>query len=109
MKSHYGLVLRQLRQHRGLSIKQLAYEAGCHESVIIAAESNLRPIPGENIIAYSNALRENFETLVSLWLQQVAEKILPEGHPGLSFTSTTPMAQVNTSDDWDPAFQPYRT
>ena len=109
---HYGLMLRQLRQSRRLTPEQLAYEVGCHVSVVEAAESNKRPVPGEYIIAYSNALKENFEVLVSLWLQQVAEKILPEGHPGLSFSQSPPdfenVANRQPNDGvWDSSNVPF--
>lgn len=85
MKRHYGLMLKQLRQAVGYTPEQLAYTVGCPLNVVEAAESNRRPIPGEFVVAYANALKENFELFVSVWLQEEAEKILPKGHPGLSF------------------------
>lgn len=90
MKQHYGLFLKQSRQLAGLTIAELAYEAGCHEAVIIAAEENRRPVPGEHVIAYANAIGLNFETIVFLWLKQTADKIVPPGHPGLTFQQAPP-------------------
>lgn len=110
MKAHYGLFLKQSRQLAGLSVQELAYEAGCHESVVIAAEENRRAIPGEHVIAYANAIGLNFETIVFLWLKQVADKIVPPGHPGLSFTQAPSdtdyqLSVANPAASFPPAFR----
>jgi transcriptional regulator with XRE-family HTH domain len=91
MKSQFGLFMRQNRQAAGHTVLTLAHAIGCDPATIEAVESNLRPPPGQFLVAWANELRLTVEAIVLCFVNQQARKMCLEA-------GITPLFKVVPAD-----------
>lgn len=85
MNTHFGLTMRQFRQAAGLDQQTLAYRIGCDKHLINNVEMNLKPPPGEFLIAWANELRIMPEQIILMWLNQQGLKMMKEAGIAVPF------------------------
>ena len=75
MNTAFGFYLSHMRLTQNLTQEALAAYVGCDPSVVAAVEKSLRPVPGNYLIAWANALKLSPEEIILMYVNSVTRKM----------------------------------